>query len=61
VRYSSRAVTLEPGNVNHRLAHAHGLLLTGREAEGRATLEKVLELDPSNATARQVLGQLAEK
>ena len=61
VRYSSRAVTLEPGNVNHWLAHAHGLLLTGREAEGRATLEKVLELDPSNATARQVLGQLAEK
>jgi len=61
VRYSRRAVALEPGNVNHWLAHAHGLLLTGREAEGRATLEKVLELDPSNATARQVLGQLAEK
>jgi tetratricopeptide (TPR) repeat protein len=61
LRYSRRAVALEPGNVNHWLAHAHGLLLTGREAEGRATLGKVLEIDPSNATARQVLGQLAEK
>ena len=61
VRYSRRAVALEPGNVNHWLAHAHGLLLSGREAEGRAALEKVLGLDPSNATARQVLGQLAEK
>jgi Flp pilus assembly protein TadD len=61
VRYSRRAVELEPRNVDHWLVHAHGLLLTGREAEGRAALEQVLALEPGNPTARQVLGQLAEK
>jgi len=61
VRYSRRAIELEPRNVDHWLVHAHGLLLTGREAEGRAALEQVLALEPGNPTARQVLGQLAEK
>jgi len=60
VRYSRRAVELGPRNVNHWLVHAHGLLLTGREAEGRSALERVLALEPGNATARQVLGELAE-
>jgi lysophospholipase L1-like esterase len=61
VRYSRRAVELEPRNVDHWLVHAHGLLLAGREPEGRAALEKVLALEPGNPTARQVLGQLAEQ
>jgi tetratricopeptide (TPR) repeat protein len=61
VRYSHRAVELEPRNVDHWLVHAHGLLLAGREPEGRAALEQVLALEPGNPTARQVLGQLAEK
>jgi lysophospholipase L1-like esterase len=61
VRYSRRAVELEPRNVDHWLVHAHGLLLTGREEEGRAALEQVLALEPGNPTARQVLGQFAEK
>jgi lysophospholipase L1-like esterase len=61
VRYSRRAVELEPRNVDHWLVHAHGLLLTGREEEGRAALEQVLALEPGNPTARKVLGQLAEK
>ena len=38
--------------------HAHGLLLTGREAEGREALAQVLALEPANATARQVLADL---
>jgi lysophospholipase L1-like esterase len=60
VRYSRRSVGLEPRNVNHWLVHAHGLLLTGREAEGREALARVLALEPANATARQVLADLAE-
>jgi lysophospholipase L1-like esterase len=60
VRYSRRAVGLEPRNVNHWLVHAHGLLLTGREAEGREALAQVLALEPANATARQVLDDLAK-
>jgi tetratricopeptide (TPR) repeat protein len=58
LRYSRRATALEPRNVDHWLVHAHGLLLAGREAEGRAALEQVLALEPANATARQVLGDL---
>jgi lysophospholipase L1-like esterase len=61
VRYSRRAVELEPSNVDHWLVHAHGLLLAGREPEGRAALEQVLVLEPGNPTARQVLGQLTAK
>ena len=59
LRYSARAVGLEPGSVNSLLVHAHGLLLGGREAEGRAVLEQVLAIEPGNATARQVLGDFA--
>jgi len=58
LRYSRRATSLEPRNVDHWLVHAHGLLLTGREAEGRAALAQVLALEPANATARQVLADL---
>lgn len=61
VRYSGRAVDLEPRVVNHWLVHAHGLLLAGREIEGRAALERVLELEPANPTAQQVLEELARK
>ena len=58
VRYSRRAVELEPRVVNHGLVHAHGLLLAGREDAGRAALGRVLELEPANPTARQVLQEL---
>jgi lysophospholipase L1-like esterase len=61
LRYSARAIALEPRSVNSLLVHAHGLLLTGREAEGRAVLEQVLTIEPANVTARQVLGELAGK
>jgi lysophospholipase L1-like esterase len=58
VRYSRRGIELEPRNVNLWLVHAHGLLLAGRADEGRAALARVLELEPANPTARQVLGEL---
>ena len=58
LRYSEKAVELEPRNVNHLLVHAHALLLTGQREEGRVLLEKVLTLEPGNATARNVLQQL---
>jgi lysophospholipase L1-like esterase len=61
LRYSRRAVELQPRDVDSLLVHAHGLLLAGREPEGRATLEQVLGLEPGNATARAVLGELGEK
>ena len=61
VRYSRRAIGLEPRNVNHWLVHAHGLLLTGRRDEGRQALQTVLELEPANPTARQVLQELGQE
>jgi lysophospholipase L1-like esterase len=61
LRYSRRAIGLEPRNVNHWLVHAHGLLLAGRRDEGRQALQTVLELEPANPTARQVLQQLGQE
>ena len=58
LRYSKKAVELEPRNVNHLLVHAHALLLTGQREDGRVALERVLMLEPGNATARNVLQQL---
>jgi len=58
LRYARRALDLEPRNVNHLLVYAHALLLTGQREEGRAALERVLQIDPQNPTALKVLGQL---
>ena len=54
-------IELEPRDVDSWLVHAHGLLLTGREPEGRAALKQVLGLEPGNATARAVLAEPSEK
>lgn len=58
VRYSSRGTGLEPRNVNQWLVHAHGLLLSERERDGRAALQQALALEPGNPTARKVLAEL---
>ena len=58
LRYSRRGTELEPRNVNQWLVHAHGLLLSSREREGRAALGKALEIEPANPTARKVLDEL---
>jgi tetratricopeptide (TPR) repeat protein len=60
LRYSRRAIELDPRSVDALLVHAHGLLLSRRLAEGRHYLERVLEIEPANATAREVLSQLGE-
>lgn len=60
LRYSRRAVELEPRSVDALLVHAHGLLLTRRIAEGREFLTRVLSIEPGNATARDVLSQLGD-
>jgi len=60
LRYSRRAVELEPRSVDALLVHAHGLLLTRRIAEGRECLTRVLSIEPGNATAREVLSQLGD-
>jgi hypothetical protein len=44
--------------VNQWLVHAHGLLLSGRERDGRAALGKALEIEPANPTAGKVLDEL---
>jgi lysophospholipase L1-like esterase len=61
LRYSRRSVELEPRNVNALLVHAHALLRLARYTEGRGYLERVLVLEPGNATARRVLAELAER
>ncbi len=61
VRYSRRGTELEPRNVNQWLVHAHGLLLSERERDGRAALEQALALEPGNPTARRVLDELGEE
>jgi tetratricopeptide (TPR) repeat protein len=61
LRYAQRAVELEPRNVNHLLVRAHALLLNGRPDEGRGVLGQVLELEPGNATALDVMRQLDTK
>jgi len=58
LRYARRAVELGPDDVNNLLVQAHALLLTGQRDAGRASLEKVLSLQPDNPTAREVLGEL---
>jgi tetratricopeptide (TPR) repeat protein len=58
-RYAERAIALEPRTLNHLLVGAHALLSSGRRDEGRALLERVLRIDPGNATARRVLQDLA--
>jgi lysophospholipase L1-like esterase len=61
LRYSQRAVDRAPGVANHWLVHAHALLLAGRESEGRAALQAVLQIEPTNATAHQVLEDLSRE
>ncbi len=58
LRYASRAVALDGAAVDPLLVQAHALALLGRRDEARRALERVLVLEPGNATARSVLQQL---
>jgi tetratricopeptide (TPR) repeat protein len=50
-----RAVALAPRKTENLLALSHAQQLAGRRAESRASLERVLEVDPDNAQARRLL------
>jgi tetratricopeptide (TPR) repeat protein len=54
-RYAERAIALQPNDVNALLVGAHAQLLTGRREAGRELLQRVLAIEPGNATARRVL------
>ena len=54
----ARAVALDGAMVDPKLVQAHALVLLGRRDEARRALERVLVLEPGNATARSVLRQL---
>ena len=58
LRYASRAVALDDAAVDPLLVKAHALALLGRRDEARRTLQRVLVIEPGNATARSVLEQL---
>ena len=57
-RYGRRAVELAPQDLNHLLVHAHAAALSGLRDEAEQSLQRVLELDPANETARRALRQL---
>jgi lysophospholipase L1-like esterase len=60
LRYARRALALGPHDVNNLLVTAHALILTGQRDAARTRLAQVLQVDPSNPTARKVLAQLGE-
>ncbi|MEM9056466.1 MAG: tetratricopeptide repeat protein [Pseudomonadota bacterium] len=58
LRYLERALERQPTHLNSLLALSHARVLTGDRAGARASLTRVLELDPDNATARNALARL---
>jgi tetratricopeptide (TPR) repeat protein len=58
LRYARRAAGLGPQAVNSWLVLGHALALLGRRDEAIAALERALELEPGNATARAALERL---
>jgi tetratricopeptide (TPR) repeat protein len=58
LRYSRRGIVLAPADVNLQLVHAHASALAGHTADAHTALDRVLELDPGNETARRAREQL---
>ncbi|MEO1576904.1 MAG: tetratricopeptide repeat protein, partial [Pseudomonadota bacterium] len=58
LRYLERASMSAPSEVNVQLAYAHALVLNGKRDAARQRLKRVLQLDPTNATATNALRQL---
>jgi serine/threonine-protein kinase len=55
---SGKAMRLDPGLVEARIAHATTLQATGQRADAIAELRQVVSLAPSNDRAMRLLGQL---
>ncbi|MEL7447940.1 MAG: tetratricopeptide repeat protein [Pseudomonadota bacterium] len=61
LRYLERGLKYKPNDLNTLLALSHARVLTGDYDGARQSLERVLELDPTNATARDALSKLSER
>ena len=61
LRYLSRAEQINPNNINALLAYSHALILNGAYDPARHRLNRVLQLDPKNVTARNALAQLHQR
>jgi lysophospholipase L1-like esterase len=58
LRYAARGADVDAGSVNGLLIEAHALALNGRLGDARRVLERVLALDPGNATATGVIAEI---
>jgi tetratricopeptide (TPR) repeat protein len=61
IRLLQRCIDNSPNNVNAYLASAHAHMLIGDFDGGEGLLDKVLQLDANNLTAKTVKQQLAER
>jgi lysophospholipase L1-like esterase len=59
-RYAARALELAPDDVNSLLVGAHASILSGQRDRGRQLLQRVLQIEPDNATARRVLQEMQD-
>jgi len=58
LRYGRRAIEIAPRDLNSLLVHAHAAALSARPDEAIGSLERALDVDPGNETARKALEQL---
>ena len=58
LQHFRQAAVDHPNSVEARLLHAKMLLMLDRTDEGKAELQKVLELDPDNAEGKRYLAYL---
>lgn len=56
--YLHRSARRAPDELNALLAYSHALLLNGAPQQARQVLQRVLAIDPDNATALQALQQI---
>jgi tetratricopeptide (TPR) repeat protein len=61
IRLLQRCIENSPSNINAYLASAHAHMLLGDFDGGEVLLDKVLQLDANNQTAKTVKQQLAER
>lgn len=61
LRYLERGLHYRPTDLNLLLALSHARVLTGDRDGARKSLERVLEIEPGNATARDALSKLTSQ
>ena len=58
LRYLERGLQYKPADLNTLLALSHARVLTGDFDGARVSLQRVIDIDPDNATARDALSKL---